>query len=501
MWIVYVIVVFCLGAVFAWFAEAWNREWPKWISLATVVICGLITLAQFGAGAAHMAVGAATAPQWISVVRFPWIPQFGISLIFAVDGLSLLLVALTILLGIVAIVASWREIDERPGFFQFNLLLSLAGVTGVFVALDLFLFFVFWELMLIPMYFLIAIWGSENRGPAAIKFFLFMQVSGLLMLASILALAFLHQAHGGSMTFDYFALYGMALDPKIAFYLMLGFFIAFAVKLPAFPFHTWVADAYTEAPTAASILLAGILAKTGAYGLIRFTVPLFPAAAHEIAGIAMVMGVASVLYGAALAFAQTDFKRLIAYSSISHMGFIMIGVFAWNQLALTGSVIQMLAHGFSTGALFMIAGALSSRLHTRDMSRMGGLWTDMPRMGGIAMFFLIATLGMPGLGNFVGEFLILLGTYRVNVTVAVLTTLGLVTAVTYALIAMQKTFHGEPVAGRSVADSHLGETVTMALMMVALVVLGLYPQPVFHVLNPVLAGLSVGPHNLVGALP
>lgn len=501
MWTVLILIVLCLGAGLAWLTEAWNRDWPKWVSLGTVILCSVMTLAIFTSSPYTSSV---TVPgHWISMVRFHWIPQLGINLIFAVDGLSWLLVALTMLLGVVAVVSSWREITHRPGFFQFNLLLTLAGVTGVFVSLDLFMFFASWELMLIPMYFMIAIWGSERRQYAAMKFFLFMQISGLLMLASILALAFIHRAHTGRLSFDYFSLYGMSLDPKVAFYIMLGFFLAFAVKMPAFPFHTWVPDVYAEAPTAASILLAGILAKTGAYGLIRFLMPLFPRAGHEIAGLAMAMGVVTVLYGAAVAFAQTDFKKLIAYSSVSHMGFILIGIFAWNQLALTGSIVQMLAHGFSTAALFMVAGALSARLHTRDMSAMGGLWTDIPRMGGMTMFFLIAALGMPGLGNFVGEFLVLLGTDQVSVTVTVLAALGLVTAVVYALIAMQKTFHGEPVPGRVIEDSRAGETVTMAFMMVALVFLGLYPVPVFHMLDPVMASLhhaALAPQNWLGGI-
>lgn len=504
MLMVFIIIVMCLGGIAAWLAEAWNRDSPKWIALGTLIVCALMTLALFLHGG-HMTVHAGgTTSQWISLQQFQWIPSLGISLLFAVDGLSLLLVALTILLGIAAVVSSWHEIDDRTGFFQFNLLLSLAGIMGVFVALDMFLFFVFWELMLIPMYFMIAIWGTEKRGPAAMKFFLYMQVSGLLMFASILALAFVHKTMTGALSFDYFSLYGMSLDSTTAYYIMLGFFIAFAVKLPIFPFHTWVPDAYAEGPTAATIVLAGVMAKTGAYGLIRFTVPLFPEAAHQIANLAMVLGVITVLYGAALAFAQTDFKRLIAYSSISHMGFIMIGVFVWNELAVTGSVIQMLAHGFSIAALFMVAGALKSRLHTSDMANMSGLWTDMPRMGGIAMFFFMATLGLPGLGNFVGEFLVLLGTYQVNVTIAALTALGLVFAVIYAMIAMQKTFHGEPVKGRVIEDSRLGETIIMGFLMVALVFLGLYPQPIFHILDPVMTSLqhaSVAPQTWVELMP
>lgn len=485
-----IVLVLFAGGIAAWLTEAWNRDWPRWVSLFTLVIAGFMTLPLFSATAdLTIPLGNTAASQWIVLDRYSWIPRFGIAFIFGLDGLSLLLVGLNLFLGIVAVVSSWDEIDHRPGFFQFNLMWTLAGVVGVFVALDLFLFFFFWEVMLIPMYFLIAIWGHENRAYAAMKFFLFTQISGLLMLISIVVLVLVHNGNTGVMTFSYFDLLGTDVPGDLAFYLMLGFFIAFVVKLPGFPFHTWLPDAHTQAPTAASVLLAGILLKTGAYGLIRFTVPLFPGAAADIAQAAMILGAAGVIYGAFLAFAQTDFKRLVAYSSVSHMGFVLIGVYAWTELTLQGSVMQMVAHGFSTAALFMLAGALQHRLHTRDMSKMGGLWIDMPRMGAIAMFFIVASLGMPGLGNFVGEFLVLLGTFQVNVTITVIAAIGLVTAAVYALIAMQRVFQGEPSPGRQLTDFGAREISVMVLMMIGLVFLGLYPQPVFDMVDPVLASL------------
>lgn len=496
MLLISIILLLFLGGLVAWLAETWNRDWPRWVSLITVIICGILTLPFFLMGANEIVTLNGTLSSWIVLLQFEWIPRFGINLIFALDGLGLLMVALTVFLGMVAILSSWSEIDYRPGFFQFNLMWTLAGVVGVFVALDLFLFFMFWEVMLIPMYFLIAIWGHEERAYAAMKFFLFTQISGLLMLFSILALVFFNEANTGAFTFSYFSLLGTVLDPELAFYIMLGFFIAFVVKLPGVPFHTWLPDAHTQAPTAASVLLAGILLKTGAYGLIRFTIPLFPEAAREMANLAMILGAVSVIYGAVLAFAQTDFKRLVAYSSVSHMGFVLIGVYAWNELSLQGSVMQMVAHGFSTAALFMLAGALQHRLHTREMPEMGGLWLDMPRMGAIAMFFIVASLGMPGLGNFVGEFLILMGTFQVDVTVTVIAALGLVTAAVYALIAMQRVFQGQrQEKGPELEDFGAREVTVMVLMMVGLVFLGLYPQPVFELVDPVLASL----YHLSGA--
>ena len=406
------------------------------------------------------------------------------------DGLSLLLVVLTLLLGLVAVAASWTEINFKTGLFQANLLWTLAGVSGVFLALDLFLFFVFWEIMLVPMYLLIAIWGHENKGYAAMKFFIFTQVSGLLMLLSIVMLAWQGSAVSGYLSFSYFDLLGLNFEGRIGTLIMLGFFIAFAVKLPVFGLHTWLPDAHTQAPTAGSVLLAGILLKTGAYGLLRFCIPLFPEASAQFAPIAMALGIAGVVYGAILAFAQTDFKRLVAYSSVSHMGFVLLGLYAWNELALQGAIFQMVAHGVSTAALFMMAGAIQQRLHTRDMNRMGGLWHHAPRMGACAMFFTMASLGLPGLGNFVAEFLVLLGVFAVQPWFAALAALGMVTAAIYALWLMQLAFQGKPRADIEMSDFGRREMGTMAAMMVALIVLGIYPQPILDLTAPVVTGLN-----------
>ncbi len=489
MILIALVSILFIGGIIAWLAEGWNKDWPRWVSLITLAVAALLLPQLFNlepnlSGTSPLAEGS-----WLILHSIPWIPKYGISILIGLDGISLLMVTLTVFLGLVAVVSSWSEIEHRPGFFQFNLMWTLAGVVGVFVALDMFLFFFFWEVMLIPMYLLIAIWGHENRSYASMKFFLFTQISGLLMLISILTMVFVNYSNSGVFTFSYFDLLQANIAPNLAYWLMWGFFIAFVVKLPGFPFHTWLPDAHTQAPTAASVLLAGILLKTGAYGLIRFTVPLFPEASVQIAEIAMWLGVAGVVYGAILAFAQTDFKRLVAYSSVSHMGFVLIGVYAWNQFALQGAVMQMVAHGFSTAALFMIAGALQHRLHTRDMTKMGGLWVQMPRMGGITLFFIAASLGLPGLGNFVGEFLVLLGTFQANIVVCVVASLGLITAAVYALIAMQQTFQGTPKENLNLVDFGAREISVMVLMMAGLAFLGLYPQPIFDITDPVLAGL------------
>jgi NADH-quinone oxidoreductase subunit M len=481
-----------LGGLLAWQSERFAVNLPRWITLATLVLA-LIYLLSLAASLPAEDYLRTTVPSdpgsWLLHARFEWIPRFGIAFELAMDGLSLLLIVLTLLLGLIAVSASWSEVEERHGFFQANLLWTIAGVIGVFLALDLLLFFLFWEVMLIPMYLLIAIWGHENRGYAAMKFFIFTQVSGLIMLVAIVALAFAAARQTGAMSFSYFDLILLQLDPRMAFWLMLGFFIAFTVKLPIFPVHTWLPDAHTQAPTAGSVLLAGILLKTGAYGLLRFCLPLFPDASHAIAPVAIALGVAGIIYGALLAFAQTDFKRLVAYSSVSHMGFVMLGVYALNDLGIKGAVMQMVAHGVSTAALFMLAGALQHRLHTRDMRQMGGLWHNAPRMGACAMFFALASLGLPGLGNFVAEFLVLLGLFAVHPWMTALAAVGMVTGAVYSLWLLQQAFFGTPDDTRPFADFGAREMLTMGGMMIALLWLGLYPQPVLDLVQPVLRGM------------
>jgi NADH-quinone oxidoreductase subunit M len=471
-----------VGGLLAWLPARGNANAPRWISLIAAAIDLVIVLALVRQHTRQ--VGFSLHGPWLLQWDHPWIPPLGIRFHLGMDGLSLLLVMLTAFLGIMGVVCSWTEIRERVGFFHFNLMWILSGIIGVFLALDLFLFFFFWEMMLVPMYFLIAIWGHERRIYASVKFFLFTQASGLLMLLAILGLYFVHGRQTGAYTFDYLQLLHTPLPASTATWLMLGFFIAFAVKLPAVPVHTWLPDAHTEAPTAGSVILAGLLLKTGAYGLLRFTVPLFPRAAFDFAPVAMALGVIGILYGALLAFAQTDLKRLVAYTSVSHMGFVLLGVFAWNELALQGAVMQMLCHGIATGALFILVGALQERTHTRDMGRMGGLWETVPRMGGIGLLFALASLGLPGLGNFVGEFLVLLGTYPVSMLFTALAALGLIASTVYALWMIQLTFYGPNKEGWKLPDFSGREMAMMTALIVVIVWLGLYPQPVLNTAKP-----------------
>jgi NADH-quinone oxidoreductase subunit M len=488
MILIYVIGILMGGGLLALVLGQWNRNLPRWIALFTVSV-GFIAFVSFWINQ-YRTVNLHLSNTWIIDYRHDWIPSFGISFHLAIDGLSLLLLVLTFFLGVLAVLCSWNDVKERVGFYYFNLLWILAGISGVFMAMDLFLFYFFWEVMLIPMYFLIGIWGSENRVYAAYKFFIFTQASGLLMLLAIIGLYFIHGQNTGVYTFNYFELLGTTIPPHIAFWLMMGFMIAFVVKLPIVPFHTWLPDAHSEAPTAGSLILAGLLLKTGAYGILRFVLPLFPEAAHDLAPWAMLFGVIGIIYGAILAYSQTDLKRLVAYTSVSHMGFVILGIFAFNELALHGVVMQLVTHAISTGALFIMAGMLKERLHTRNINHMGGLWTQMPQMGAIGMLFAMASLGLPGLGNFIAEFLILLGAFKANVLLTILATIGLVFSAIYSLRIVQKVFLGPSERSDHVSDFSFREIVVMAALTLPIVWLGLYPQPVINTVKPMINKLA-----------
>jgi len=471
------------GGVLCWLTAQRSSIYAKWIALVAVGVD--LTIMGILFGLRHMSFSAGV--PWFIDYRTDWIPSFGIGFHVYMDGLSAVLLLLTFFLGLLSVLCSWKEIRERSGFYYFNLLWTLAGISGVFVAMDLFLFYFFWEVMLVPMYFLIAIWGDSNRRYAAYKFFIFTQTGGLLMLLAILALYFIHGHQSGIYTFDYFSLLNTTPEPSVAKWIMFGFLAAFAVKLPVVSLHNWLPDAHSEAPTAGSLILAGLLLKTGAYGIIRFVLPLFPRASADIAWWAMLFGVIGIIYGAMLAFAQTDLKRLIAYTSVSHMGFVLLGIFAFREMAMQGVVMQILTHGISTGALFVMAGMLKERLHTRDIERMGGLWTAMPALGGLSMVFAMASLGLPLLGNFIAEFLILLGTFPVNVLFTVIASLGLVFSALYSLRMVLKVFFGP--ATPWVKDINVREWIILGLLCISIILLGLFPQPVMDMARGVIQQL------------
>jgi NADH-quinone oxidoreductase subunit M len=429
-------------------------------------------------------------------LELPWIPSIGASFSLSLDGLSLPFLALSGLLGAAAVIASWKGIEERVSFFHFNLCLAMAGINGVFLSSDLFLFAFMWELMLVPMFFVIDIWGHEGRHRAAVKFFIFTQAGGLLMIAAIAGLYAVHGARTGDWSFAYDKLLGFSftgvLSPTLQFLLMLGFFAGFAVKLPAFGLHAWLPDAHTEAPTAGSILLAGLLLKTGGYGMLRFAIPFFPDASRSFAPVAMWIGVAGILWGGVMALGQTDMKRLVAYSSISHLGFVLVGIYSFDPSGRSGAVIQMLSHGLSTGALFLLVGALQDRIGTRELGRMGGLARAAPRMGAFGLVLTLALLGLPGMGNFIGELLVLFGAFKSDAAVAVVAGLGLVIAMAYALRMFQLAFHGEAKEHHVFTDLTGVETATLGVLLAVLLWIGLYPRGVLALVSLALPGLSGG---------
>ncbi len=470
MILTWMIVIPAVGGALAWTASRWSVIATRWIALlACLADLGLVIALWITRGSNLT----------IAEQNLAWVPQFGLRYHLSMDGLSLLLVTLTALLGALSVAYSWRNITDRAGAFYFSLLILLSGITGVFLSFDLLLFYIFWEIMLVPMYFLVGVWGHEDRIRAAIKFFLFTFIGGLFMLVAIIGLYIAHGKATGVYTFDYRALVGTPLSDRHALWLMLGFFVGFAVKLPVVPLHTWLADTHTEAPTAGSVILAGLLLKTGAYGFLRFAIPLFPSASAQIAPVAMILGTIGILYGGVLTFAQTDFKRMIAYTSVSHMGFVLLGVYSGSALALQGAVVEIIAHGISTGALFFVAGMVQERTHTRELSKLGGLWAAEPRLGGFTLLFALAAIGLPGLGNFIGEFLVLLGTFQVSPAIASVAALGFVVSVIYGTRLVRASVLGPNENNRSLQRLSFGEIAILGILAVVILFIGLYPRPIF----------------------
>jgi NADH-quinone oxidoreductase subunit M len=407
--------------------------------------------------------------------RHEWIQSPPILYQMGMDGLSLVLVLLTTFLMPFSVLASWT-IQHRVKEFFFMLLVLQTGMLGVFLALDLFLFYVFWEVMLIPMYFLIGVWGHERRLYAAIKFILYTMAGSLLMLIAII---WLYLQTG---TFDLFTIQhvlrmpGVMLEPRTELLLFGAFFLAFAIKVPLFPFHTWLPDAHVEAPTAGSVILAGVLLKMGAYGLLRFCLPLFPRASQEMVPLISLLALISIIYGALVSMVQPDMKKLIAYSSVSHMGFVVLGIMAMNEVAVQGAIVIMIAHGLSTGALFLIAGMLYDRRHTHLISEFGGLATPLPIISSFLLFASLASLGLPPLVNWVGEFMVLVGVFRSNANYAVAAAFGVVLAAIYMLWMYQRVVFGEVKqdANRSLPDLSRRELAILVPLAVMIVLLGLF---------------------------
>ena len=407
-----------------------------------------------------------------------WIPAFGITYHLGVDGISLLLVVLTGFLTPIALLSSWESIEKKTKEFTFFILALEAAMVGVFVSLDMFLFYVFWDAMLIPMYFLIGIWGYDRRIYAAIKFMLYTMAGSVLMLVAIIGLAWLHSASTGSYSFDYQQLLAMPIAPATQYWFFLAFALAFAIKVPLFPFHTWLPDAHVEAPTAGSVILAGVLLKMGTYGLIRFAFPLFPEAAAYFAPFIAILAVIGIIYGALVAMVQPDMKKLVAYSSVSHLGFVVLGICAMNLNGMQGAVYQMVAHGVSTGGLFLIVGMLSDRRHTRLIAEYGGLKGVVPRLTAAFLVITLASIGLPGLNGFIGEFLVLLGTFRWEPRFAVFAATGVILSAVYMLWMVQRVYYGEVSNPKNerLADLSLREWVVILPVLAMAILMGVLPS-------------------------
>ncbi|MBN1887713.1 MAG: NADH-quinone oxidoreductase subunit M [Thermoflexales bacterium] len=437
------------------------------------------------------------------VNRMAWVPGLGIQYFLGLDGISLWLVLLTTLIVPLAILSAWNAVHERLKEFMIFMLLLETGMLGVFLTLDLFLFYIFWEFTLVPMYFLIGIWGGPRRVYAAVKFFLYTMAGSLLMLLSIIALWLSYAAqHNGLGSFDLTQLVPLAsaLPPATQMALFLGFAAAFAVKVPLWPLHSWLPDAHVEAPTAGSVILAGILLKMGCYGFLRFNLPLFPHASQQAAPYIAVLAVVGILYGAMVSFAQTDVKKLVAYSSVSHLGFVMLGIFSLTRLGIQGAILQMVNHGLSTGALFLLVGMIYERKHTREMEAFGGLMKLMPAYGALSLIVVLSSMGLPGLNGFVGEFTILLGSFGASPEVlrpvpwiyTAFAASGVILAAVYLLTMFQKVYLGEvKPANHGLQDLSTRELVVLAPIVLLIVLIGLYPAPFFGAMNAAVSSLVV----------
>jgi NADH-quinone oxidoreductase subunit M len=470
--------------------------WP--LFAAVVIWLAPERLAKHLALSASLVELALSIPLWWTFVpaagmqltqMFPWIPAWGIAYTVGVDGISLFLVLLTTFLVPLSVLGSYRYITKRERSFYALLLVLTTGMIGVFVALDLFLFYVMWEVMLIPMYFIIGVWGGDNRLYAAIKFFVYTMLGSLLMLVAILGLYVTVGARTGQYSFDYAHILANVgpLGPA-AWWFFGAFFLAFAIKVPVFPFHTWLPDAHVEAPTAGSVLLAGVLLKMGTYGFLRFALPFFPAVALHpaVTTVIVALSLIGILYGGLVAMVQPDFKKLIAYSSVAHLGFVMLGIWALTLQSVQGALLVMINHGISTGALFFLAGMLYERRHSRLIAAFGGIAKVVPLLAAVLTIVSLSSIGLPGTNGFVGEFLILIGTYQTHPVAAVLATIGVIVAAMYLLGALQRVIYNplDKHENEKLPDLSLRELAVLVPLLVGIVWIGVYPKPILDRMEP-----------------
>ncbi len=477
-----VIIFWPILGSFVALAALRNARLVRWISLVvTLVEVGLVASLFFLDLQPH------AGPQgtWLLLEDYPWIGWLGARYTLGLDGISLMLILLVAFLNIFCVLCSWQAIDFKEGSFYFFLLFLEGVLVGLFLAADLLLFYLFWEIQIIPMFFLIGIWGHQNRIHAAIKFLLYTLAGSLLMLLALIALYVIHGHQTGIYTFSVYQLTQHGpLGHTTEILLFAAFFLAFGIKVPLIPVHTWLPDAHTEAPTAGSVILAGLLLKTGVYAILRFAIPLFPQAANLFAPLILILGLGGLFYAGWIALAQADIKRLIAYSSIAHLGLAIIGIVIWNAVALSGALLQMINHGLSTSALFIMVGMLDERLHSRKFAVLGGLWSKMPMFSAFFLLFALSSLGLPGLNNFVGEMLILVGAFKAKPVIAILGFVGIVIGVIYILRMVQDALFGEPRAEHVLWDLNSREVITLGVLALAVLFIGLHPGPLLRVLDP-----------------
>ena len=444
----------------------------RWVAFLSAVVTFLVSLPLYF-------LFDSTTWQMQFIENVPWVSEFGISYHMGIDGISLLLILLTTFLSALAILSTWSAVTESVKGYMVSLLFLETGMLGVFCALDFILFYVFWEVMLIPMYFIIGIWGGPRRIYAAVKFFIYTMSGSVLMLVAILVLYFMYYKATGIYTFDILSYYNLGFPASVQFWLFLAFFLAFAIKVPMFPFHTWLPDAHVEAPTAGSVILAGVLLKMGTYGFLRFSLPIFPQATVDFIPVILVLSVIGIIYGAMVSLAQDDIKKLVAYSSVSHLGYCMLGMFALNMEGVKGSIIQMINHGLSTGALFMIVGMLYERRHTRLISEYGGVLKVMPVMAGLFLLVAFSSMGVPGLNGFVGELLILIGAFKSSLGYGLLATIGLVLGAVYLLWMYKRVMYGEITKdeNRNLKDMTGREYAYLLPIILFIVWIGVSPKP------------------------
>ncbi|CAN5772471.1 NADH-quinone oxidoreductase subunit M [soil metagenome] len=464
-----------IGALLIALVPRERDDLVRWLALGTALVAFALSLAVAAAFTAAQ-------PGFQYVETADWIPAFGIQYKLGLDGLSLLLVVLTTTLTAISLLASFGPIKTRVKEYMIAFLVLEVGMIGVFLALDLFLFYIFWEIVLVPMYLIIGIWGGANRIYATLKFVLYTLVGSLLMLVAILATAFAYQAATGSWTgaFDFEQLRGFGFDPALQFLAFGAFFLAFAIKVPMFPFHTWLPDAHVEAPTAGSVILAAIMLKLGAYGFIRFSLPLYPDAAQQWAPVIIVLSLIAIVYGAIVALVQPDLKKLVAYSSVSHMGFVTLGIFIFQPQGMQGAIIQMISHGLITGALFLCVGVIYERTHDRTIDKMGGLAAPTPVYAAIFGFFMLASLGLPGLTGFVGEFLVFLGTFAYSPIAAAVAVTVMILSAAYMMFMYQRIVFGELSVflkglGHHLTDMTRVELLTLTPLVALTVIFGVAP--------------------------